>query len=81
MATLSKKQLRRKLAKERDPLETEKLRLRERSKIPSKVARFLPRYTKREIAIMKEHNFADAVERTFKEDVEAAIESGDIERG
>ena len=57
-------------AKAREPIETEKLRIRERSKIPSKVARFLPRYTKREIATMKEHNSADAVERTFKGDME-----------
>jgi len=77
----SKRQERIARAKAREPIETEKLRIRERAKIPSKVARFLPRYTKREIALMKAHNFADAVERTFKEDVEAAIESGDIERG
>ena len=62
MATLSKKQLRRKLAKERDPLETEKLRIRERAKIPSKVARFLPRYTKREIAMIEAHKAKEAKE-------------------
>ena len=83
---MSKRQERIARAKERDPIETEKLRLRERAKIPSKVARFLPRYTKREIALIKAHDFADVkgeedIDKAIdKEILKDSIESGEVVR-
>lgn len=70
---MSKRSDRIALAKQREPLETEKLRLRERTKIPSKVARFLPIYTKQQQLDMEKRTKAIISTETIPVDIEKEI--------